>query len=169
MKLEETKNKTALEQENLDFEVSRGAENVENLSNQLDQDGQEISTSKFSANLASNQSAGNISTDSKKLEETKNKIGFDQENLRFEASRDLESFLQKRDVDNENLSLPACSNQVTDMELTAKLDENNSARTGKSLSEALLFAKHGENMLCTTKIVLNVRNYFCTQHVLPRF
>ena len=29
--------------------------------------------------------------------------------------------------------------------------------TGKSLSEALLFAEHGENMLCT-KIVLNVRN-----------
>ena len=33
--------------------------------------------------------------------------------------------------------------------------------TGKSLSE-------GENMLCT-KIVLNVRNNFCTQHVLPGF
>ena len=31
--------------------------------------------------------------------------------------------------------------------------------TGKSLSEALLFAEHGENMLCT-KIVLNVRNNF---------
>ena len=40
--------------------------------------------------------------------------------------------------------------------------------TGKSLSEALLFAEHGVNMLCT-KIVLNVRNNFCTQHVLPRF
>ena len=40
--------------------------------------------------------------------------------------------------------------------------------TGKSLSEALLFAEHEENMLCT-KIVLNVRNNFCTQHVLPRF
>ena len=40
--------------------------------------------------------------------------------------------------------------------------------TGKSLSEALLFAERGENMLCT-KIVLNVRNNFCTQHVLPRF
>ena len=38
--------------------------------------------------------------------------------------------------------------------------------TGKSLSEALLFAEHGENMLCT-KIVLNVRNNFCTQHVVP--
>ena len=40
--------------------------------------------------------------------------------------------------------------------------------TGKSLSEALLFAEHGENMFCT-KIVLNVRNNFYTQHVLPRF
>ena len=40
--------------------------------------------------------------------------------------------------------------------------------TGKSLSEALLFAEHGKNMLCT-KIVLNVRNNFCTQQVLPRF
>ena len=39
---------------------------------------------------------------------------------------------------------------------------------GKSLSEPLLFAEHGENMLCT-KIVLNVRNNFCTQHVLSRF
>ena len=36
------------------------------------------------------------------------------------------------------------------------------------MSEALLFAEHGGNMLCT-KIVLNVRNNFCTQHVLPRF
>ena len=36
------------------------------------------------------------------------------------------------------------------------------------MSEALLFAEHGENMLCT-KIVQNVRNNFCTQHVLPRF
>ena len=40
--------------------------------------------------------------------------------------------------------------------------------TGKSLSEVLLFAEHGENMLCT-KIVLNVGNNFCTQNVLPRF
>ena len=36
------------------------------------------------------------------------------------------------------------------------------------MSEALLFAEHGKNMLCT-KIVLNVRNNFCRQHVLPRF
>ena len=40
--------------------------------------------------------------------------------------------------------------------------------TGKSLSEALLFEEHWENMLCT-EIVLNVKNYFCTQHVLSMF
>ena len=39
---------------------------------------------------------------------------------------------------------------------------------GKSLSEALLYAEHGENIFCT-KIVLNVKNNFCTQHVLPNF
>ena len=39
---------------------------------------------------------------------------------------------------------------------------------GYTMSEALLFAEHGENMLCT-KIVLNVRKNFCTQYVLPRF
>ena len=36
------------------------------------------------------------------------------------------------------------------------------------MSEALLFAEHGENILCT-KIVLNVRSNFCTLHVFPRF
>ena len=40
--------------------------------------------------------------------------------------------------------------------------------TGKSLSEPLIFAEHGENMLCTI-IALNVRNNFCTHHILPRF
>ena len=64
--------------------------------------------------------------------------------------------------------------------------------TGKSLSEALISAstnlqyddrlfielqvqymkipssEHGENMLCT-EIVLNVKNNFCTHHVLPMF
>ena len=40
--------------------------------------------------------------------------------------------------------------------------------TGTSLSEALLFAEHGENMLWT-EIVLNVKNHFCTQHVLSMF
>ena len=41
-------------------------------------------------------------------------------------------------------------------------------RTGKYLSEALIFAEHGENMLYTD-IVLNVKNNFCTQDVLPMF
>ena len=40
--------------------------------------------------------------------------------------------------------------------------------TGKSLSEAILFAEHGENMLCT-EIVLNVKNNFCAQSILPWF
>ena len=40
--------------------------------------------------------------------------------------------------------------------------------TGKSLSEALVLAEHEENMLCT-EIVLNDKNNFCTQHVLPMF
>ena len=39
---------------------------------------------------------------------------------------------------------------------------------GKSLSEALLYAENGDNMFCT-KNVLNVRNNFCKQHVLPSF
>ena len=52
--------------------------------------------------------------------------------------------------------------------LKARILNHNWICTGKSLSEALLFSEHGENMLCT-KIVLNVRNNFCTQHVLPRF
>ena len=41
--------------------------------------------------------------------------------------------------------------------------------TGKSLLEALLFAEHGENMLCT-KIVLNVSNkawnFMCIEFVI---
>ena len=47
-------------------------------------------------------------------------------------------------------------------------EQNSNMDTGKSLSEALLFAEHGEIMLCT-KILQNGRNNFCTQHVLPRF
>ena len=35
------------------------------------------------------------------------------------------------------------------------------------VSEALLFAEDEENILCT-KNVVNVRNNFCTQHVLHR-
>ena len=48
--------------------------------------------------------------------------------------------------------------------------------TGKSLSEALIFAstyphsklRPGENMLCT-EIASDIQNSFCTQHVLPMF
>ena len=40
--------------------------------------------------------------------------------------------------------------------------------TGRFLSEAPIFAEHGENMLCAKKF-LNVRNNFCTQHILPGF
>ena len=40
-----------------------------------------------------------------------------------------------------------------------KTPQPESIDTGKSLSGALLFAKHGENMLCTN-ILLNVRNNF---------
>ena len=64
--------------------------------------------------------------------------------------------------------------------------------TGKSLSEAIIFAstnpqydqrlfielqvqymkipssEHGKNMLCT-EIVLDIQNNFCIQHVLPMF
>ena len=70
--------------------------------------------------------------------------------------------------------------------------QNRDSCTGKSLSEALIFAstnpqlwrqivhwitssihensklKPGENMLCT-KIVSDIQNNFCTQHVLPMF
>ena len=41
-------------------------------------------------------------------------------------------------------------------------------RTGKSLSEALLFAEHRENMLCT-KIVLNGRNNMFSQGLRLEF
>ena len=49
--------------------------------------------------------------------------------------------------------------------LTINLPKN-SKSTGKSLSEAFLFAEHGENLLCT-EIVFDIQNNFCTQHVLP--
>ena len=48
------------------------------------------------------------------------------------------------------------------------VESKNYSNTGKFFSEALLFAKHGENMFCT-EIILNVENNFCTQHVLPMF
>ena len=41
-----------------------------------------------------------------------------------------------------------------------------STTTGKSLSEALIFAEHGENMLCT-EIDFDIQNNLCTQHTSP--
>ena len=70
--------------------------------------------------------------------------------------------------------------------------QSHEGHTGKSLSEALIFAstnpqyddrlfielqvqymkipssEHGENML-STEIVFDIQNNFCTQHVLPMF
>ena len=68
---------------------------------------------------------------------------------------------------NENLKNSVSCYRDKLLFIDSKFDKNES-NTGKSLSEALLFVEHGENMLCT-KIVLNVRNIFCTQHALPRF
>ena len=90
----------------------------------------------------------------------------------------------KTDIGLSNLDMPTKRVSFSHSPTTAIMknvylltEVNNNAETGKrkyavstgeSLSEALLFAEHGENMLCT-KIVLNVRNNFCTQHVLPMF
>ena len=41
-----------------------------------------------------------------------------------------------------------------------------STGTGKSLSEALLFAEYGENTMCTE---IDIQNNFCTQNFLPIF
>ena len=49
-----------------------------------------------------------------------------------------------------------------------QLCRNTFTITGKSLSETLIFADHGENMSCT-EIVFAIRNNFCKQHVLPMF
>ena len=74
-----------------------------------------------------------------------------------------------------NIEDDSLSDIVCPWNIDIKIEENNIYEgnyicddTGKSLSEALLFAEHGENMLCT-KVVLNVRNNLCTHHVLPRF
>ena len=69
--------------------------------------------------------------------------------------------------DEDTISSSTISLQL-ESTVTSSVRPENRQNTGKSLSEALLFAEHGENML-STKIVLNVRNDFCTQHVLPRF
>ena len=72
--------------------------------------------------------------------------------------------------ENDQCQIISDSKKIqSDVEECFNADFTNSVvGTGKSLSEALLFTEHGENMLCT-KIVVNVRNNFCTQHILPRF
>ena len=88
------------------------------------------------------------------------KINFDLNN----SLKDLQNLLR------ENLVKQKCKEPVTAFQSAGSILANKDAEfsRGKSLSEALLFVEHGETMLCT-KIVLNVRNNFCTQHVLPRF
>ena len=54
-------------------------------------------------------------------------------------------------------------NSSSDISAELKLLKESASLTGKSLSEALLFGEHGENMLCT-EYVLNVKNNFCTPH-----
>ena len=83
---------------------------------------------------------------------------------------DLESFRQPRLMKGLNVNLlaflsllngcPAMSHLLT-AHCSQYIDYTVRPTAGKSLSEVLLFAEHGENMLCT-KIVLNVRNNFCT-------
>ena len=98
-----------------------------------------------------------------------------QKMLTFKVKRIISVLRFIRDLENEIRLLVI----VTDMRITIARKKiiilkkwivlNNLYSTGKSLSEALLSAEHGENMLCT-KIVLNVRNNFCTYiHVHPRF
>ena len=74
---------------------------------------------------------------------------------------------QKKRNKTEKLSFPEDARIWLDRWLADLFPRSFFPGTGKSLSEALLFAEHGENMC--TKIVLNVRNNFCTQHVLHRF
>ena len=80
-------------------------------------------------------------------------------------------------------------NSDSDFKANGEASQSNSS--GKSLSEAFIFAsnnpqydnrlfielqvqhensklKHGENILCT-KIVSDIQNNFCSQHVLPIF
>ena len=90
-------------------------------------------------------------------------------------SDDAIKFLKKTptlDYDNESEDIDECEvnhcNLHNHVKESCDVCHHKKFPTGKSLSEALLFADHGESMLCT-KIVPNVRNNFCTQHVLSRF
>mgnify|MGYP001489392112 CR=1 FL=1 len=73
---------------------------------------------------------------------------------KFETMKKCVVILKQLNLDHKKLGIKKRETSVE-----SQLVQDTS--TGKSLSEALLFADHGENMLCT-KIVLNVRNNFCT-------
>ena len=60
----------------------------------------------------------------------------------------------------KNFRLPIYVKKTQKLKVCFDFEENKK-HTGKSLSEVLLFAEHGENMLCT-KIVVNVRTNFYT-------
>ena len=90
---------------------------------------------------------------------------------KFEIGIDNKSFKDRKKDEKEIVMLNVGDISKTDID--ENLESSNSECfvkkvTGESLSEALLFAEHGKNRLCT-KIVLNVRSNFCTQHVIPRF
>ena len=85
--------------------------------------------------------------------------------LNFRTTRNVPSLVRENLLGHNREDIE-CLHQILNFLFT--LLPNAKHYTGQSLSEALLFAEHGENMFCT-KIVLNVRNNFCTQHVLPRF
>ena len=85
--------------------------------------------------------------------------------LNFRTTRNVPSLVRENLLGHNREDIE-CLHQILNFLFT--LLPNAKHYTGQSLSEALLFAEHGENMFCT-KIVLNVRNNFCTQQVLPKF
>ena len=91
---------------------------------------------------------------------------------KFNFLGSITTSFQRRPVIDKLHQLKWSANPIFDLFRVALIqndrNDHNEIGTGKSLPEALLFAEHGENKLCT-KIVLNVRNNFCTQHVLSRF
>ena len=109
--LEETKNKTGLEQENSSFETSNRDDDIEHLSHQ---NSQEIFSPKSPAN-----SAANISTNSKELEETKSKTGLEQENLSFEASNDIENLSNQNSEEINSPKSPEKKGKNTEKEQKA--------------------------------------------------
>ena len=116
--------------------------------------------------------------------------------------QDLERFMHQSDmllfnIENvENIEVKLLQNLSAKVRITNSSNSPNhqmqNNNTGKSLSEALIFAstnpqyynrlfielqvqymkipssEHGENMLCT-EIVFDIQNNFCTQLVLPMF